>query len=70
MRVECTRAFQWAREGIHVESVAVGEVVEGRAAEIALEAGWGREVSAKPAATAQAAIPAAPENKGSPHRRR
>jgi hypothetical protein len=44
MKVQITKAFRWARDGIYVEDLHVGDVVEGRPAEIALEQGWGRSV--------------------------
>jgi hypothetical protein len=74
MKVRVTKAFRWAREGIHVVDIHVDDVVDGRAAEIALAEGWGREVEAESAAPRAAALPAAPENKaeaaGAPQQRR
>lgn len=76
MKVKVTKAFRWAREGIYVIDVAPGEVVDGRAAEIALEMGRGQPlVEAMPAAPVAPAperppeaqaVPAAPENKAAP----
>jgi hypothetical protein len=37
MRVQVTKSFEWAPNGTHVRTVAVGEVLEGRGAEVALE---------------------------------
>lgn len=56
-RVEVTKAFRWAPDGIHAREVEIGEVLEGEGAEIALQMGCGQELQTK-------AFPAAPKNKG------
>ena len=45
MRVEITRSFQWAEDGNHVRTVAVGEVLEGRGASVALDMKCGRPLA-------------------------
>lgn len=57
MKVQITKAFRWARDGIYVEDVHVGDVVDGRPAEIALAEGWGVEFGPAPAAPAVAVAP-------------
>lgn len=41
MKVEVTKSFLWAPDGNHVRTVAVGELLEGRGAEVALQLGSG-----------------------------
>jgi hypothetical protein len=46
MKVKVTKEFLWAGEtGNHVRTVNAGDVVEGRAAEVALQLKSGEEVS-------------------------
>lgn len=47
MRVQVTKDFHWAPDGNNVRLVAVGEVLEGRGAEFALELKSGRVVGAR-----------------------
>jgi hypothetical protein len=54
MRVEVTKSYKWAPDGNHVREVQVGEVLEGRGAEIALELRCGRELPGN----AESALPA------------
>jgi hypothetical protein len=77
MKVTITKAFRWAREGIYVVDLRVGDVVEGRPADIALAEGWGREVrgpapasieDAPPPAAPPEQPPAQPEPRGEPQR--
>lgn len=44
MKVKVTQEFQWAPDGNHVRDVKVGEVLEGRGAEVALEQKKGVEL--------------------------
>jgi hypothetical protein len=37
MRVKVTKEFRWAHDGNHVRTVKVGEELEGRGAEVALQ---------------------------------
>lgn len=37
MKVKVTKEFPWAPDGNHVRKVKVGEVLEGRGAEVALQ---------------------------------
>lgn len=59
MKVEVTRSFPWARDGVHQEIVMAGTVVEGRAAAIALELGHGRLVEERPAPAVELEAPQA-----------
>lgn len=52
MKVKITKTFKWAREGIHVELLHAGDVVEGRPAQIALAEGWGERVEPEPSGPA------------------
>lgn len=45
MRVQVTRSFEWAPNGTHVRTVKVGEVLEGRGAEVALELKCGSPIA-------------------------
>lgn len=49
MRVRVTKAFKWAPDGNNVREVQVGEVLEGRGAQVALEQKAGVEESSSPA---------------------
>lgn len=61
MRVEVTRSFKWAPDGNNVRDVAVGEVLEGRGAEVALQLSSGRQLADVVAAeAAELAAPAEP----------
>lgn len=60
MRVRVTREYLWAPDGIHVRTVAVGEVLEGEGAEIALQM-KSAEIIGEP--QAEKSVEAAPENK-------
>jgi hypothetical protein len=44
MKVKVTKEFDWAPDGNHVRKVKVGEVLEGRGAEVALHLKCGEEV--------------------------
>lgn len=81
MKVRITKSFQWSPDGVHVITVEVGELREGRCAEKALRGGYGLEerpeAHEEPAEEheekkleqpANKAIPAAPRNKGWRHR--
>lgn len=57
MRVEVTSEFKFARDGIHVVDVAVGAIVEGRCAEVALLLGKGHELA--PDTSPLASVPVA-----------
>ena len=59
MKVKVTKYFPWAEDGNHVRTVKVGEVLEGRGAEVALQMKCGEEVRepSKPSA-------APPQGKG------
>jgi hypothetical protein len=46
MRVEVTKSFRWAPDGNNVVDVEVGQVVEDRCAEVALQLGRGRDLEA------------------------
>lgn len=46
-KVEITQAFDFAHEGVRIERLEVGAIVEGRCAEVALETGKGVEVEAR-----------------------
>lgn len=48
MKVKVTKEFQWAPDGNHVRTVKVGEVLEGRGAEVALQLLSGEEVREPP----------------------
>jgi hypothetical protein len=43
MKVKVTKEFDWAPDGNHVRKVKVGEVLEGRGAEVALHLKSGEE---------------------------
>jgi hypothetical protein len=51
VKVKVTKEFRWAHDGNHVRTVKVGEELEGRGAEVALQLASGEEVreSSKPA---------------------
>lgn len=62
-KVKVTKGFPWAPDGNHVRYVKVGEVLEGRGAEVALQMGAGEvlpETEPKPQPTA----PEHPKHKG------
>jgi hypothetical protein len=61
MRVEVVTSYLWAEDGIHAREVAVGEVLEGEGAEIAMQMGCGRELVDEGAETK--ARDGAPKNK-------
>lgn len=44
MRVKVTKEFKWAPDGNYVRTVRVGEELEGRGAEVALQLSSGEEV--------------------------
>lgn len=77
MRVQVTRQYLWAPDGIHVRTVEVGEVLEGEAADIALQMGAGKVLDEERSASADMglgpqavqAADAAPDAKG-PRKRR
>lgn len=48
MKVKVTQEFKWAPDGNHVRIVRVGEELEGRGAEVALQLGKGEEVRESP----------------------
>lgn len=53
MRVKVTKEFKWAPDGNHVRTVRVGEELEGRGAEVALQLSSGDEVREAPKPAAQ-----------------
>jgi hypothetical protein len=65
MSVRVTKDFRWTPDGVRTQTVRAGDVVEGRAAEVALEMGCGvvEGEKAKPAAPENKAMPYAPRNK-------
>lgn len=53
-KIRVKTAFNWAREGVHVESFAPGEhEVPDRCAEVALEEGWAEPADAPPKKTSR-----------------
>ena len=44
-KVEVVKAFDWSPDGIRVVTIPEGDVVEGRAAEVAMQLDAGRPVS-------------------------
>jgi hypothetical protein len=48
MPVKVTKEFKWAEDGNHVRTVKVGEVLDGRGAEVALLHASGEEVREPP----------------------
>jgi hypothetical protein len=58
MKVKVTKEFDWAPDGNHVRKVKVGEVLEGRGAEVALHLKSGEE------AREESKPPPAPSGKG------
>jgi hypothetical protein len=58
-KVKVTKDFPWAEDGNHVRTVKVGEMLEGRGAEVAIQLGSG-EVLPEPEAKPQAAPPETP----------
>lgn len=59
MRIKVTKEFKWAPDGNNVRTVKVGEELEGRGAEVALQLSSGEEVREPPKA------PASKPSKGS-----
>jgi len=62
MKVKVTREFKWAPDGNHIRTVNVGEVLEGRGAEVALQLRSGEEV--KESAPEPSKKPGGEPNKG------
>lgn len=60
MRVKVTNEYLWAPDGIHVRKVAVGEELDGEAAEICLQMRSGEIIEP------EKAIDGAPENRAHP----
>lgn len=56
MKAKITKAFKFSPDGNSVRDIAVGDVVEGRCAEVAVQSGWGEEE----AAPAPAPVPVPP----------
>lgn len=56
MRVHVTRQYLWAPDGIHVRTVEVGEVLEGEAADIALQMGAGKVLDEERSASADTGL--------------
>lgn len=50
MKIEVTKAFKFSPDGNTVETVNVGEKVEGRRADVAMQMKCGREIKAHVAA--------------------
>lgn len=60
MKVKITKEFNGVENGaLHPRLYAVGEIVEGRLADVALSEGWGEELKAEetPASTGTVEIP-------------
>jgi hypothetical protein len=70
MKAEIVKPFAYAHDGIRIEEIQVGAIVEGDCAVQALAGGWGRAVDEERAAKAVDCAPAnkarqaAPRNKG------
>ncbi len=69
MKVIVNKTFKWAPDGIHVRDVLVGEVLEGRGAQVTLDMQCGEVVDEEPPAKqaeppANKAVNKAPRNKG------
>ncbi len=60
MKVQVTKSFKWAPDGLHTRDVQVGELLEGRGAEVALDLGCCDRPAQGPTAKALGA----PKNKG------
>lgn len=61
MKAKITQAFRFAVGGLHVVDVSVGDVVDGRCAEVALQEKWGLPADAPPPpAPAPVAVPPPP----------